>query len=134
VCLLMITNLGPADLAEPRDHDAGRLRQLPGRRQDWQFCAGDDCRTDSPRVDLLPPLLWRADPPVPSKKDNAMKLYAIAIIIALSGPAQADETIYVCNGMLTSNGVRIGSESNFDSVNNHRPLFGTIIRRSRDRQ
>jgi hypothetical protein len=63
-----------------------------------------------------------------------MKSISIAIvIIALCGSAKADDTIYVCNGILTSNGVCIGSESNVDSLGNHAPIYGETWRRSRER-
>lgn len=40
-----------------------------------------------------------------------MKLIAI-IIAALSSPAYADDTVWHCNGILTSNGSCVGSSSN----------------------
>jgi len=50
-----------------------------------------------------------------------------AIIIALTvtaAHADDNQTIYHCNGMLTSNGTCIGSESNVNSVGNHEPIYG----------
>ncbi len=53
-----------------------------------------------------------------------MTRFAIVLaVIASIGTAQA-ETLYRCDGILTSNNVCIGSESNVDSTDNHAPLAG----------
>jgi hypothetical protein len=63
-----------------------------------------------------------------------MKPASVAIVIvALCGSAKADDTIWHCTGILTSNGVCIGSESNVDSIGNHAPIYGETWRRSRER-
>jgi hypothetical protein len=53
---------------------------------------------------------------------------AAVLILALVATGHADETIYRCVGILTSNNVCIGSESNVDSVDNHRPIYGETWR------
>jgi hypothetical protein len=49
---------------------------------------------------------------------------AIAMLLLATGAARADETVYHCNGILTSNNVCIGSESNVNSLGNHEPIYG----------
>ena len=51
-----------------------------------------------------------------------MTRYAIATLIVLvAGACHADETLYHCRGVLSSNGVCIGSESN---AANSEPIYG----------
>ena len=53
---------------------------------------------------------------------------AAVFILALLATRHAEETIYRCVGILTSNNVCIGSETNVDSIDNHRPIYGETWR------
>jgi hypothetical protein len=48
---------------------------------------------------------------------------AFSVILIFTGNGHT-ETVYHCNGILTSNNVCIGSESNVDSVDSHEPIYG----------
>jgi hypothetical protein len=61
-----------------------------------------------------------------TSEKKIMTRYAIATLIMLvAGACHADEIVsYHCRGILSSNGVCIGSESNADSIDNHEPIYG----------
>jgi hypothetical protein len=62
--------------------------------------------------------------PEPDGAVSMTRYAAIAMLLLATGAARADETVYHCNGILTSNGTCIGSESNVNSIGNHEPIYG----------